>query len=1187
MHQVERCTLVSSLRHVHVHRTCSTCGQLVAMRFVCIDEFGPRISAGGETSFLGPIEGGSSDRPEPRSRDIDTICCPLDPFRTRPGGGRQATNRCPDLRPRNPRGESTTVPVPERTRKLERDIGNSNRVRRAFERDRANLEKLQPSSSDDQCHVSQHDGATATMAAKRAYAGALAALLGAGGRHEVHLPEDFVAQTGGPGELWLKWTYPAPFVRDVQEYHVRCWTGGYPVYWDRCLADGAGKDGPCFGNVVEYKVRGLQPDTWYVCQLSVVEAGEKHLNQSAGIAKAKTRTSVIRDDENNAATGNQRVERNNASVQNRLNSETSMPALLETVQQRALKSVGCSPEESLKTLIMVTEVMSSNGGTLEDEDGDTPDWIEVRFLGNQQENPLICLNGWSLIDDTPESVLSSNLAKEAWEFPEDPIPFPESGRIVLFASGKDKRNASRELHTDFALKAKGEPLTLFFDRKAMQNITLPPIPRDRTFGVLEEQAIADAPSAYQASDTKQWSVLHVPTPGERNSGPERAAGPAIVEITEQINDFQIGKDLVVKATVEVDEEEANSLRAVLLYRIGFGETKELEMDSIGDHTPARSHAVRLLTQTSYEGKIPSSAFQPGDMVRWSITVFDSLGGQTKRPAFQGRDRPQKYGTAIENPGTPSNLPHMEWFVEDTERAETRRGTRCSLMFLGRFYDNIFCRTRGVSSATWPKKKYKFKLHENSFIYREGEQGVSDVNLDSMYDELGEESYMRFVLASAFFEEVGVPVPITFHVRLSQNNVFQGLYAFAEQIDETFLKRNSLDPAGSLYKALGTESNLRPGIQESLLVYHYKKMTEQSRKYNWSDLAELIEALSKEDVETFLFDRINLPQVINEMAAQTAVLNQDRCTKNYFLLRDSRTEEWMRLPWDLDGAFGIGSGYGGVEPRDGYCVLTCEQFNSPLFCDRNHPQDVALLYSDFEGSNLQAQERAMDGNLGQTEGPVLEWRDSYNHLTDALLRVPRTREMYMRRLRSIMDNVLNSTFLADKVQYFADLINHDAKLDNEKWGTGDLAIGVKQLLEEQIPLRRETLFQQYGPDGNGLIPGMQSEGLSIALHSLNTHSTEGFDLQTYLEFKNPNPEALDISKWKISGGVSFVFAPGTVLPSWDSIFVSPDVLQFRQRGSEPHGGQSRFVVGPLNGKLSQGQQIQLEDPLGRVVLAFTT
>ena len=129
MHQVERCTLVSSLRHVHVHRTCSTCGQLVAMRFVCIDEFGPRISAGGETSFLGPIEGGSSDRPEPRSRDIDTICCPLDAFRTRAGGGDRVRTVAPTSVQEIPGGKARRFRFPNEPESLKGTLG----IRTGFE----------------------------------------------------------------------------------------------------------------------------------------------------------------------------------------------------------------------------------------------------------------------------------------------------------------------------------------------------------------------------------------------------------------------------------------------------------------------------------------------------------------------------------------------------------------------------------------------------------------------------------------------------------------------------------------------------------------------------------------------------------------------------------------------------------------------------------------------------------------------------------------------------------------------------------------------------------------------------------------------------------------------------------------------------------------------------------------------
>jgi hypothetical protein len=38
------------------------------------------------------------------------------------------------------------------------------------------------------------------------------------------------------------------------------------------------------------------------------------------------------------------------------------------------------------------------------------------------------------------------------------------------------------------------------------------------------------------------------------------------------------------------------------------------------------------------------------------------------------------------------------------------------------------------------------------------------------------------------------------------------------------------------------------------------------------------------------------QVINEMAGQTVMLHQDRCTKNYYMHRDTRTNLWSRIPW---------------------------------------------------------------------------------------------------------------------------------------------------------------------------------------------------------------------------------------------------------------------------------------------------
>lgn len=74
-----------------------------------------------------------------------------------------------------------------------------------------------------------------------------------------------------------------------------------------------------------------------------------------------------------------------------------------------------------------------------------------------------------------------------------------------------------------------------------------------------------------------------------------------------------------------------------------------------------------------------------------------------------------------------------------------------------------------------------------------------------------------------------------------------------------------------------------------------------------------------------------------MAVNTLLLNQDRCTKNYNMYWDKTGGgEWQMLPWDLEESLGISSGLNG-KPAVDYCILECQQWNSPLYCDWNHTQ----------------------------------------------------------------------------------------------------------------------------------------------------------------------------------------------------------------------------------------------------------
>jgi hypothetical protein len=96
--------------------------------------------------------------------------------------------------------------------------------------------------------------------------------------------------------------------------------------------------------------------------------------------------------------------------------------------------------------VVISEFLASNGSGLADEDGDNSDWIE---LYNPSSSPLD-ITGWHLTDD------AALLTK--WTLPSTTLA--GNGRLVVFASDKDRAVAGSELHTNFKLSAGGEYLAV-------------------------------------------------------------------------------------------------------------------------------------------------------------------------------------------------------------------------------------------------------------------------------------------------------------------------------------------------------------------------------------------------------------------------------------------------------------------------------------------------------------------------------------------------------------------------------------------------------------------------------------------------------------------------------------------------------------------------------------------------------
>lgn len=143
--------------------------------------------------------------------------------------------------------------------------------------------------------------------------------------------------------------------------------------------------------------------------------------------------------------------------------------------------------------VTITEFMADNDRTLNDEDGDASDWIEIHNASEQ----TVSLAGWSLTD-------SANQPRR-WVFP--PVSLVPRGFLVVFASGKNRTNVTGRLHTNFRLGAGGGYLGLYRPGGSAASEFGPEYPAQ-----LEDVSYGTLPN-----DPLQKGFFPQPTPGKVNA----------------------------------------------------------------------------------------------------------------------------------------------------------------------------------------------------------------------------------------------------------------------------------------------------------------------------------------------------------------------------------------------------------------------------------------------------------------------------------------------------------------------------------------------------------------------------------------------------------------------------------------------------------------------------------------------
>jgi len=705
------------------------------------------------------------------------------------------------------------------------------------------------------------------------------------------------------------------------------------------------------------------------------------------------------------------------------------------------------------------------------------------------------------------------------------------------------------------------------------------------------------------------------TPGTANSAALTALGPSISQTTDEAARPLGGvgsAPIIITAKVIPTLKPLNANNPVQLrYRVMFNAETIVAMkdDGIAPDT--------LAGDAIYTAQMPTTSLLAGQMLRWKVVALDNLNATSADPPFRDTaDNDQYFGTVALDGITTSQLPILHWFVADANASRTDGGTRCSLFYLGRFYDNVFVGLHGQSSSGFPveKKSHDFNFNEdNRFKWKEGEIRQRAVNLITTW---ADKARVRDTMA---WETWALTGHIAAHwanlVRVQQNGNFWGVYDMVENGDEDFPARAGLDPDGALYKCYNS-------LQD---VSSVEKKTRDGEP-STADLQDLVtnldpatKALSQRRL--YSYDNVDVPSLANYLATNVIILNRDFGHKNYYVYRDTNgTHEWSVLPWDQD--LSIGHTWTGSQ----------NYFNDDI-----HTQEP-LVFSAAPGPGTGP------GNNGNRLMDLM-MNDAANSGTIA----PEMSRMFLRRIRTLMDKLYISAAntngpFEQRINQLVDLIDPpgaayvtDGDLDLRKWGwwvdgnggtaispnnTFDAATHDHGLRKQALRIlnsnpnppnpsavsnaeglgnttfpfligRRALLFNG-NPQINGqTIPAPQPAvptGLTIEYVEANPASAN--QAQEFFIIRNNSAIYVDVSGWKITGAVDYTFRGGTVIPPFTSgssvtatgdvhagrLHVARDPYQFRVRTTGPKGGQYRLVVGPYSGQLSaRGETINLVIP----------
>lgn len=638
-----------------------------------------------------------------------------------------------------------------------------------------------------------------------------------------------------------------------------------------------------------------------------------------------------------------------------------------------------------------------------------------------------------------------------------------------------------------------------------------------------------------------WRYFTGATPGGPNGTSTNDLGPVMSGASHTPNNLPAGNALTVTAQVVPGATAISNV--VLHYRVMFNGETNLPM-SLAD------------TNGTWTASVPGGAAGAGQLLRYYVTATDVAGNSSRWPFFANTaDSQQYYGTVVADPSVQSRLPVAYLFIQNPTAADNRTGTQGSLFYLNELYDNLTIYVHGQSSTGWPKKSHNLDFpKDHQFLYQTNGVREKKVIFISNY---GDKARLHTTLTYATTGLSGGMGLFSFPIRIQLNNAFWGIEDLVEHGDDLWLERIGRDGDGALYKMYNALTSASGNEKKT-------------REWEGTDdltalITNLDESVALTNRVRYAWDHLDLPQTASYFADMALASSQDVGKKNYYLYRDSDgTGEWAITPWDVDLTWGRN-----WTDASGY------------FTDTLYTNNSLNFYNQSQQSNLPT-----------------------NRLFSVFFAQSEFRQMYLRRLRTLMDTILmpagtpsNALVIEPLVRQLESVMNPagvsptDAAQDYAAWGPpwGNTSYSVfptdaERLISIHLPGRRAFLYSTNAVLNGDLIPPAQPTNAVVLIGAWDYNPASGNAAEQYVELRNTNGYAVDVSSWRLSGAIEFTPRPGTVIPAGESLYVAANVNAFRARAASPHAGQNLFVQGPFGGYLSaQGNSaLILENDRHRLV-----